>query len=233
MAARCGDCDRRRACRRSPSALALWVGTLQSAALPILWGVGFALRAIAALRAGAPPCRAQRACRRRGAGRRSAPPISAGTTRRTNRPGCRRRTTRRCVRTPTDETVALLKAKLAAAAAPDRRDRVELIGIAYHWPNIGLIHDFDHLFGHNPLRLQDFERATARGRHGGRRRPAAVSAAVAVLSFDAGKPVRRALHRHRRAGRADRHVAQAGRPRSRSRAPRTPTSTKIRARCRA
>jgi hypothetical protein len=60
----------------------------------------------------------------------------------------------------TDDTVALLKAKLKAAAAPDRRDRVELIGIAYHWPNIGLIHDFDHLFGHNPLRLDDFARAT-------------------------------------------------------------------------
>jgi hypothetical protein len=59
------------------------------------------------------------------------------------------------------ETVLLLKSRLAAAAAPDRRDRVELIGIAYHWPNIGLIHDFDHLFGHNPLRLRDFVRATA------------------------------------------------------------------------
>jgi hypothetical protein len=60
-----------------------------------------------------------------------------------------------------DETVALLKSKRQAMAAPDRRDRVELIGIAYHWPNIGLIHDFDHLFGHNPLRLADFARATA------------------------------------------------------------------------
>ena len=59
-----------------------------------------------------------------------------------------------------DDTVTLLKARLKAAAAPDRRDRVELIGIAYHWPNIGLIHDFDHLFGHNPLRLADFARAT-------------------------------------------------------------------------
>jgi hypothetical protein len=61
----------------------------------------------------------------------------------------------------TDETVTLLKTKLKSAAAPDRRDRVELIGVGYHWPNIGLIHDFDHLFGHNPLRLKDFERATA------------------------------------------------------------------------
>jgi hypothetical protein len=61
----------------------------------------------------------------------------------------------------TDETVNLLKDRLKAAAAPDRRDRVELIGVAYHWPNIGLIHDFDHLFGHNPLRLKEFFRATA------------------------------------------------------------------------
>jgi hypothetical protein len=59
-----------------------------------------------------------------------------------------------------DETVAVLRVKLQAAAAPDRRDRVELIGVDYHWPNIGLVHDFDHLFGHNPLRLGDFERAT-------------------------------------------------------------------------
>ena len=61
----------------------------------------------------------------------------------------------------TDETLQLIKAELAKYAAPDRRDRVEMIGIAYHWPNLGLIHGFDHLFGHNPLRLADFERATA------------------------------------------------------------------------
>jgi hypothetical protein len=59
-----------------------------------------------------------------------------------------------------NETVALLKSRLASAAAPDRRDRVELVGIGYHWPNLGLVHDFDHLFGHNPLRLADFARAT-------------------------------------------------------------------------
>src|SRR5262249_43984703 len=49
-----------------------------------------------------------------------------------------------------NETVALIKAKLAENAAPDRRDRVELIGIAYPWPNISMIHDFGHVFGHNP-----------------------------------------------------------------------------------
>ena len=62
-----------------------------------------------------------------------------------------------------DETVALLKAKLAETAAPDRRDRVELIGIAYHWPDVALAQGFDHLFGHNPLRLRDFKLATGVG----------------------------------------------------------------------
>jgi hypothetical protein len=62
-----------------------------------------------------------------------------------------------------DETVALLKAKLAETASADRRDRVELIGIGYHWPDVGLAQGFDHLFGHNPLRLRDFARATGVG----------------------------------------------------------------------
>jgi hypothetical protein len=57
-----------------------------------------------------------------------------------------------------NETVTLLKSKLAEA--PERRDRVEMIGIGYHWPNLGLVHGFDHLFGHNPLRLREFGLAT-------------------------------------------------------------------------
>jgi hypothetical protein len=62
-----------------------------------------------------------------------------------------------------NETIALVKARLAAHVAPDRRDRVELIGIAYPWPNISLIHNFDHVFGHNPLRLKTFAAATGVG----------------------------------------------------------------------
>src|SRR5262249_14727887 len=63
----------------------------------------------------------------------------------------------------TNETVRLLKARLAQAAAPDRRDRVEMIGIDYHWPNLGLAQDLDHVFGHNPLRLRSFYEATRVG----------------------------------------------------------------------
>jgi len=62
-----------------------------------------------------------------------------------------------------DETVALLRTKLTETLGPDRRDRVELIGIGYHWPNLALAQGFDHLFGHNPLRLHDFTLATGVG----------------------------------------------------------------------
>ncbi|MCC7346632.1 MAG: hypothetical protein IT538_04470, partial [Variibacter sp.] len=62
-----------------------------------------------------------------------------------------------------DPTVRLLKSRLAATAAPDRRDRVEMIGIAYHWPNLGLVHDIEHVFGHNPIRLKTFAQATGVG----------------------------------------------------------------------
>jgi hypothetical protein len=61
-----------------------------------------------------------------------------------------------------NETVGLIKQRLAAQA-PDRRDRVELIGIEYHWPNICLIHGCEHVFGHNPLRLKWFFDATRVG----------------------------------------------------------------------
>lgn len=58
-----------------------------------------------------------------------------------------------------NETIAWLRLQLATSAAPDRRDRVELPAVGYHWPNISLIHGFDHTLGHNPLRLADFQRA--------------------------------------------------------------------------
>jgi len=61
-----------------------------------------------------------------------------------------------------NETVALIKQRLAEQQ-PNHRDRVELIGIEYHWPNICLIHGCEHVFGHNPLRLKWFYDATRVG----------------------------------------------------------------------
>ena len=62
-----------------------------------------------------------------------------------------------------NETVRLIKRKLAEDFGSDRRDRVELVGIAYFWPDLALAQGFDHLFGHNPLRLHDFALATGVG----------------------------------------------------------------------
>ena len=58
-----------------------------------------------------------------------------------------------------NETVRLIKQRLAAQET-NHRDRVELIGIGYHWPNICLIQGCEHVFGHNPLRLKWFFDAT-------------------------------------------------------------------------
>jgi hypothetical protein len=55
-----------------------------------------------------------------------------------------------------NDTIVFLKQKLAENAAPDRRDRVELAGIDFHWPNAGLVHGFDMDLGYNPIRLTTF-----------------------------------------------------------------------------
>ena len=140
--------------------LAFLVGTFDSAIYPIAWGVGFAAAAVGVLALAARVAHfsawgaaallaaftvADLAWNNAPDQSTGLPPVMFDAL----RPDT------------TDETVTLLKSRLRSAAAPDRRDRVELIGIDYHWPNIGLIHNFDHLFGHNPLRLLDFARATA------------------------------------------------------------------------
>lgn len=59
-----------------------------------------------------------------------------------------------------DPTLLLLKDKLAGPAGPDRRDRVEMAAVDFHWPNVSLSHGFDHWLGYNPLRLRWFAQAT-------------------------------------------------------------------------
>ncbi|MCI4677609.1 hypothetical protein K9U39_03215 [Rhodoblastus acidophilus] len=55
-----------------------------------------------------------------------------------------------------NETILFIKRKLAENAAPDRRDRVELAGIDFQWPNAGLTHGFDTDLAYNPMRLALF-----------------------------------------------------------------------------
>lgn len=65
----------------------------------------------------------------------------------------------------TNDTIALLKRETARTAAPDRRDRIELAGIGFHWPNASLVHDLDNTLGYNPLRLGLYTKATGAGDH--------------------------------------------------------------------
>lgn len=58
-----------------------------------------------------------------------------------------------------NETVRVLKQLVAQPAGSPRRDRVELLGLGFEWPNVGMVHGFDHTLGYNPLRLADFSEA--------------------------------------------------------------------------
>jgi hypothetical protein len=59
-----------------------------------------------------------------------------------------------------NETVQLIKAQIRKGAKPDRRDRVEMVGLGFYWPNVGLVQGFDTTLGYNPLRIADFSKAT-------------------------------------------------------------------------
>ena len=63
----------------------------------------------------------------------------------------------------TNNTIRTLRETLAATAAPDRRDRIELAGLGFDWPNASLAQNFDHDLGYNPLRLALFEDFTGAG----------------------------------------------------------------------
>ncbi|NJM37878.1 MAG: hypothetical protein HC845_08515, partial [Akkermansiaceae bacterium] len=50
-----------------------------------------------------------------------------------------------------------------------RRDRIELLGLGFHWPNASLTHELENTLGYNPLRLGDYSRATGAEDHVGHR----------------------------------------------------------------
>ncbi|MBT9288009.1 YfhO family protein [Hyphomicrobiaceae bacterium 22] len=60
-----------------------------------------------------------------------------------------------------DPTIRFLKARTRETATGARRDRVELAGLGFHWPNAGMVHGFDTVLGYNPLRINTFQAATA------------------------------------------------------------------------
>ncbi len=62
-----------------------------------------------------------------------------------------------------NETLALLKQKLGQRRSPAARDRVELIGLGFHWPNASLTHGLEQTLGYNPVRLKLYSAATGAG----------------------------------------------------------------------
>ncbi len=60
----------------------------------------------------------------------------------------------------TNDTIAFLKAKVAAGRTDTHRDRIELVGVGFHWPNASLTHRLENTLGYNPVRLGDYTRAT-------------------------------------------------------------------------
>lgn len=59
-----------------------------------------------------------------------------------------------------DPVIPFLKTKVAETAGPDRRDRIELVGLGFHWPNASMVHGLENTLGYNPLRFAFYAKAT-------------------------------------------------------------------------
>ena len=64
-----------------------------------------------------------------------------------------------------DRTLEAIKAFLKEDTGPDRRDRIEVIGVNFHWPNATMVQKLDNALGYNPLRLANYVAATGAGDH--------------------------------------------------------------------
>jgi hypothetical protein len=62
-------------------------------------------------------------------------------------------------------TIAILKSKVVDDQT--RRDRIELAGLGFHWPNASLTHRLENTLGYNPLRLALYSQATGAEDHVG------------------------------------------------------------------
>jgi hypothetical protein len=62
-----------------------------------------------------------------------------------------------------NETIDWLKANVVQQG--DQRDRIELAGLGFDWPNASLIHKLENTLGYNPLRVGFYSQATGAGDH--------------------------------------------------------------------
>lgn len=66
-----------------------------------------------------------------------------------------------------NETVTLLKRLTTESRTGTRRDRVELAGLGFNWPNASLTHGLENTLGYNPVRLGLYTAATGAEDHSG------------------------------------------------------------------
>ena len=64
-----------------------------------------------------------------------------------------------------NQTLKAIQRQLAKNTSADHRDRVEIIGLGFHWPNASMVHRLDNTLGYNPLRLQRTVAATGAEDH--------------------------------------------------------------------
>lgn len=62
-----------------------------------------------------------------------------------------------------NDTIRTLKRLVAEGLSRMRRDRVELIGLGFHWPNASMTHELENTLGYNPFRLSYYDVATGAG----------------------------------------------------------------------
>ena len=67
--------------------------------------------------------------------------------------------------TTNNATIAILKSSIVDDET--RRDRIELAGLGFHWPNASLTHGLENTLGYNPVRLALYSQATGADDHVG------------------------------------------------------------------
>ena len=122
-------------------------------------------------------------------------------------------------------TIAILKSQ-GRRRRTTRRDRIELAGLGFHWPNASLTHSLENTLGYNPLRLALYSEATGAEDHVGLPDQRKFSPLFPSYRSHARRPARPALHRHRRADRDMIDSPEARRPAAAWPAPATATSTR-------
>ena len=145
-------------------AVAIWKDRLGQAALPIVVGLGFTALAVLALWAA--PRVASRAPALAAAMLAATLVLDLAWNNGPNESTALPPQTYDVLRADTaNPTIALIRQRLATATAPDRRDRIELAGIDFHWPNASMVHRLDHTLGYNPVHLDAYTRATGAQDH--------------------------------------------------------------------